>query len=978
MHNILVIRQKARDLRKRWAAHSQNPTIELSPIHTALEEIAEDILEIDVLADPKLAQVTEGRLERALGRYKLRYHARLDAPGQEHRRAFVIAHEIGHAVLGHEGDVLVDDESTVDDEADASRLDIRDGIYRSYSPRERNEVEANLFASELLAPTDALTAAIRSTEHWSVELLANTFGMSRAAMENRLYEILLAPSNDPTSATPASTTSKEIRLDYTQARAVVTPTPALILAGPGSGKTSVLVARYLRLVQRRRNRLAPDNILALTFTNKAAAEMRSRLLSALGSNLTADEKRQVQVTTFHAFGLDLVTRFVSEKGQPPHRLLSDADALFLLQDILHKLPVLPHSENLSDPLEPLKDWRDAISKLKEVGWTPKDLEDHLNEAEPQLLDELSAAPTKTVKDREDIERKKRHFGRMREMVQVYEMYQRELKERRYLDFADLILRASDILEQDADSSEREGRAPIRGRWNQILVDEFQDIDRPCGRLIAAIDGNRGNVWAVGDPRQSIYRFRGAAPEENIAWFFSAFSKSGRVLSLGNNYRSLESIVRTSGVIGQGITMHLPPEAEPVTTKLSGSIRSARSDARKAALGSHEDTRSSSHHTNDGHVQLMVTEDGATEQQAIADEIRRLSKDKGFHLKEIAILCRTKQQASEISACLEENSLPTTWLGAIENRPGFNELISVLLSIRHDSRGIARITRLSEWLLSVDNLKKLLDLAGKREAPDNPPLGLHLALRASVRAPESCGLTDDAHQCVRKLRTLLGVLRHRAHRSDRGKAPWRILAAYLFTESAEARDLLRSRLMGTLAHTPSIHRVAAWALTSGLAREFSGRADFFFTSGTAAAQVEGFLKYIEQSIAASIISNTIPNEFILGHDLVQVMTLHKSKGLEWRAVFIPNIAEGRFPLKEHAHPPLPACLVSRELNEVEEHCLFYVGASRACDLLVFSRAQMYRRDGRGAGAREPDFLVNLQRVMQISSDHYVGCSDEQRV
>ena len=968
MHSASAVQQSARALRKLWFDRSNDSGTGRDAVHLHLVDIAEDLLEIEVLSDPNLPPALEGCLEQIAGRRrrKLRYNALLDCPGRESRRAFVIAHEIGHAVLKHVGDIWLDDRTTVDEEAEASLLEVRDGVYRTYSSRERNEIEANLFASELLAPSDALVEMVRVNQNWNVNHLASAFGMSRAAMENRLFEILLAEDIIEVERVIDIPDKPDISSpDISQARAAVVATPALVLAGPGSGKTSVLVTRYKRLIQRKRAPIPPESILAVTFTNKAAAQMRTRILASLDLKCQPDLERWVQVTTIHGFALDIVTCYVMEKGDPPPRLLSNADALFLLQEILHRLPVLPYSENLSDPLEPLKGWRDSICRLKENNWSPDRLETYVRETVPRLRSELTKAPDKTQKDRESTTKKQRHLGRMEELIPVYRMYQEEMSQRRYVDFADVITLATEIIERDAEIAASKECDPMRARWKEILVDEFQDLDPGCARLIASADGGRGIVWAVGDPRQSIYRFRGAKPDENISWFFSAFEKKVHILSLKTNYRSLESIVRASGVIGKDIELQLPPEANTVQECLQGEIKSARSLGSVQSQVPDTEMEADASTNPVGEVRFHLENDGQSEREWIATEILRLTSKCGHDLKDIAVLCRTRRQAGEIAHVLEGKGISTSWTGTLEERPGFNELLGILLLTQHDSRGLDCVSRFPEWRLEFSDLKKIIEIAGSRADGVGMPLGVSLALRVCARKPQESSLSSEGTARVQKIRALVGALRHRMRRAERGKAPWRVLAAFLFCESQEARDLLRRRLNGEPFSHITAQRVAAWRITARLMRTFAGRTSLIGVDSDNVSQLDIALRFIEQGIAAEVLGEAVPQEPKQRANVVQVLTIHSGKGLEWRSVFVPNIVTSRFPITEPPPLPLPECFASGASNQVEEKCIFYVAASRARDLLTLTRARSYRRDNRTA--HEAKFLGELRNGLGWDED-----------
>jgi DNA helicase-2/ATP-dependent DNA helicase PcrA len=267
----------------------------------------------------------------------------------------------------------------------------------------------------------------------------------------------------------------------------------LVLAGAGSGKTRVIVHRVARLV--RDEGVTPWRILAVTFTNKAAGEMRERLAALLGP-----EANDLWVQTFHAFGARFLRREAARAGlSPSFPIYDDGDQLRLVKGILAEL-----GADEGETLTP----REALSRID--GWKgralrPEDVEPGAHDLEGRLARE------------------------------VYLRYEAALARAGAVDFGDLLMRPVRLLEAD------DG---LRRRWAErfehVLVDEFQDTNPVQYRLLKLLAGSRGNVCVVGDDDQAIYRWRGA-DVENILGFDRDFP-GARVVKLERNYRSTRTVL----------------------------------------------------------------------------------------------------------------------------------------------------------------------------------------------------------------------------------------------------------------------------------------------------------------------------------------------------------------------------------------------------------------------------------------------------
>lgn len=266
--------------------------------------------------------------------------------------------------------------------------------------------------------------------------------------------------------------------------ALCTDAPLIIVAGPGTGKTRALTYRIAHLVADQG--VSPQNILAITFTNKAAAEMATRLSALLGSGASD----QMVIKTFHAFGALLLRDGGELIGLSPRFVIcSERERPTLLKQIYPKLGSRDLNQYLAD----------------------------ISAAKNQLLGPDSVAES---------------------LAEVYQNYQRALEQRRLLDFDDLIFKAVRLLESHPDLL-----AACRQRYRWISVDEYQDINFAQYRLLRLLAGPETNLCVIGDPDQAIYGFRGA----DRAYFlqFNQDFPTAKTVHLSQNYRSTQLILDAS-------------------------------------------------------------------------------------------------------------------------------------------------------------------------------------------------------------------------------------------------------------------------------------------------------------------------------------------------------------------------------------------------------------------------------------------------
>ena len=538
----------------------------------------------------------------------------------------VIAHELGHFRLHS------DPESDVTDvsmrlsgepvESGGARVD-------GYSSRERKEVQADVFAGEFLCPSDWLRDELLAGAR--PPAIAAGLGLPRNLVLQQAIRALLLPPLVRPEVEEGEKVAYDLDPDQ-QAAVDWTDGPLLVHAGPGTGKTRTLVERVTRILKEDE----ASSILALTFSNKAAEEMRERL-----SAVDADAAIEMWVGTFHKFGLELVTCYPGRIGRTENVKIFDPTAsLALLEANLGQLP-LRHYQNLFEPALELAFVVSAISRAKDELIGPKE---YLAAAEADL------AAAGTDEAAREVAEKAVEVG------EVYAVYERLLEEQDAVDFGDLILYAVSLL-KDA-----EVRMEVLGRYRHLLIDEYQDVNFASSALLRAFADDCRDIWVVADHRQSIYRFRGAEPS-NVERFTTEFD--GTRLSLGINYRSGTPVVRAFAAFTGG---------------MAGG-KTAQWQANRGAVGE---------------VTLEVCATVEDEACAIRDRIEQL-RAAGVPYRDQAILARSHLTLGRLTALLERLNVPLLYLGDLFERSEIRDLLSLIaLDAEFGGLGLVRVAQLPPY------------------------------------------------------------------------------------------------------------------------------------------------------------------------------------------------------------------------------------------------------------------------------------------
>jgi DNA helicase-2/ATP-dependent DNA helicase PcrA len=304
------------------------------------------------------------------------------------------------------------------------------------------------------------------------------------------------------------------RLNPAQQTAVETLAgPLVVYAGAGSGKTRVICHRIAALIDRG---VPPSSILAVTFTNKAAKEMRERVEHIVGGRA-----RSMVVSTFHSACARFLRIFAREAGySESFSILDDDDQKALIKEVSQSL-------NVPDKLLSVATIKNKIDRLKNAGISPDDYAKQIRE---HAIDALHAARERLRRYGED---------ENAELIQkCYALYQFRLKSQNAMDFNDLLLVMVNLLQSNKSVLQQ-----LQNRFQYFLVDEFQDTNPIQFRLIQLLSSHTENLCIVGDDDQSIYSWRGAEP--SFILDFQKYYPQAQIIKLEQNYRSSGNIVKAA-------------------------------------------------------------------------------------------------------------------------------------------------------------------------------------------------------------------------------------------------------------------------------------------------------------------------------------------------------------------------------------------------------------------------------------------------
>jgi DNA helicase-2/ATP-dependent DNA helicase PcrA len=447
--------------------------------------------------------------------------------------------------------------------------------------------------------------------------------------------------------------------------------PLLVIAGAGTGKTRVITERIRHLLESD-DSLSGENILGLTFTNKATGEMKTRVVKAAG-----DRGKDVTLATFHAFCESLIA-----DAAPDRLMLDKVDHWILLRRNMARLQ-LDKYRRLADPGQFLNDFVEFFSRCQDELVTWEDYQHYAEDLAKQLEGERAALDDDTYKERlEEVQKQL-------EVARAYRASEELLREKKRVSFGSLITGAVDLLEKNSSL-----RTTLQEKFRYILVDEFQDTNIAQLRLLELLAGDRKNIFAVGDNDQAIYRFRGASfgsfqlfLERFANWKPGEDSTPFRV-SLTENYRSTPNILRVATqVIAQNtVSADFPKKSLNANRKEGEKIRIA---------------------------ELEREEDEAS---WVTDELQRLHSA-GRKWREFAVLYRQHAHRDELVSELARRKIPFVISKlSILDHPLVKDVIAYLrlIATPFDDIACTRVLAAPAWHLEASDLVRFAERAKKEK------------------------------------------------------------------------------------------------------------------------------------------------------------------------------------------------------------------------------------------------------------------------
>jgi len=637
--------------------------------------------------------------------------------------------------------------------------------------------------------------------------------------------------------------------------------PLLILAGAGSGKTRVLAHRVAYLIA---SGVKPWQIVSVTFTNKAATEMRQRIAGLIGE----ESAREATIGTFHAICARILRRDGAAIGLTRSFTIYDrADQVALVKSVLKRLD------------------------LDEKRFSPAGMLAWIGQRKDELADVATA---------------KRQAGNYYDetAARVYEAYQRQLGEDDAVDFDDLLMRTVFLFEQHPDVLAR-----YQGRWQHILVDEYQDTNRAQYLLCRHLAAKHKNLAVVGDDDQSIYSWRGADLRNILD--FEADNPTARVVKLEQNYRSTQTILDA---------------AHSVVSRNTG-----RKDKRlwtDRGAGTQIELFDAYNEYEEGEFVARQIEKlvGGARRGGMTGLLTSRADDEEGSLRygDVAVTYRVNAQSRVIEESLMRFGIPYQLVGGtrfyerrevkdalgyvrLARNPGDRVALNRIINVPARGIGAKTVEELAAWAESRDvSMWEAVEAAG-----ENPNLAPRSRAQLAIFAELMRGLM--AMVTVEPPSALFDAATKRSGLRD---------AILDGTEEGEERWLNVTELRN---HAAEFDEIAA---------------------------PEGLARFLEE---VALVSDQDELEDV--PDRVTLITLHAAKGLEFPVVFIVGMEEGLMPHRR-------ALEDERELEE--ERRLAYVGMTRAKDRLFLVHAHHRSTYGVGAQAEASRFLAELPQELLAAS------------
>ncbi|MBL7150378.1 UvrD-helicase domain-containing protein [Candidatus Microgenomates bacterium] len=668
--------------------------------------------------------------------------------------------------------------------------------------------------------------------------------------------------------------------------------PLIIIAGAGTGKTTVITERIKRLINQELAK--PSEILALTFTDKAAREMEERVDQAMPYGYT-----QMWISTFHSFCDRILRDEAVHIGlDPSFVLMTQAEALIFLKSHLFDFR-LNYFRPRGNPTKFLKGLLQHFNRLRDEDITPQDYLAYAKNLSAKLKiknEKFKINPVEVKK--------------ILELARSFKKYQEFKIKENVMDFGDLINHTLRLFRQRPNILHQ-----YQKRFKYLLVDEFQDTNISQYALIKALapPSKKANLTVVGDDSQSIYKFRGAAVS-NILQFKEEYKKAKQVILI-KNYRSTQTILNHA----YKLITHNNPDTLEVKLGINKNLKAARKIKESPILFIHTDRVEN-------------------EAERTAKRIRSLKAQKNpegveYRWNDFAILVRANDHSHPFSQALAREGIPYQFLGPgrLLKQPEIKNLIAYLKILYNFEDNVAffRVLTMDIFDLSARDLAAIRNFARKYN------LSFFEACEETIPEESSKPKPRISQKTKEKLKKLIKMINK--HLKLIPKETTGQILYYFLEETGLLKKLTESKTV--IDERKSLNVSKFFDKLKAYEAEHEDVSIFPVVDWLNMKMAIG-----ESPLAADVDWTEV--------NAVNILTVHSAKGLEFPIVFLVNLVNQRFPTTNRREQiPIPEELIKEILpsgdhHEQEERRLFYVGMTRAKDRLYLTAANYY-----GEGKRE---------------------------
>ena len=649
--------------------------------------------------------------------------------------------------------------------------------------------------------------------------------------------------------------------------------PLLIIAGAGTGKTTVITRRIAWLLSE--GLCKTNEILALTFTDKAARQMQERVDELVPYGYT-----DIWISTFHAFGDKLLRENALIAGlNPDFKVLTQSEAAVFFREHIFQFN-LDYFRPLADPTRFIEALIQLFSRAKDEDISP---EEYLKFAQDLTL-KAKESPGDLALQEEALQHA--------EVSSAYAKYQELLAKEGLLDFGNQFYLALNLLRNHPLILKK-----YQQQFKYILVDEFQDTNFTQFQIVSLLSAGYKNINVVADDDQCIYRWRGAA-YSNVLNFIEEFPTAKKI-SLIQNYRSSQAILDSS--------YRLIQQNNPERFEVKANIDKRLIGVSKEGLP----------------PQHLHFDSNSTEADNVVKIIKDKVKSASFKYNDFAILVRSNSDAESFIQALNLENIPWQFSGnqGLYSREEVKLCINFLRVAANlsDSLSLYYLVSSEIYGLNLVDLNSCSHYARRR----NKPLYSVFAELAAIE--ELKGIGEESRAKIEKILADL----EKFLKISREETTGRLLYTFL-TDTGYLKKLTKNQ---NLENETKIQNIAKF---------FNNVRDFELVAKE--DRVISFVNYLNLLIEAGDDPPTA--EADLDTDAVNILTIHKAKGLEFRVVFLVSLVQGRFPWPRRSQSiELPDSLIKEVLptgdfHIQEERRLFYVGMTRAKEELYLTSAEDY--------------------------------------